>query len=169
MQNIKLLTTVSVLVLLSACGFHLRGQLAVPEYVQPLYLAGANPNGDLHREVRLALERADVELATAPSEANYQLILLEEERDRRTLTIGSGAESAEYALIETARFEVRNQAGEVVLGPRELSERRVILNDPNNPTGTAQEEAMLFREMVRSLATRIAGQLRALKAPTAQG
>ncbi len=150
-----------LILLLSACGFQLRGTVELPEGVEPIYIGGLSSSGQLSIELRNLLSAYGVELNRDAAQANYQLIILEQTTDKRTASLGAGARVAEYQLIESVSFELRNSQGSTVLGPHELTQRKIMPNDPNKVVSTAEEEKILRREMLQQLAAKIARQLRA--------
>ena len=145
--------------LTSACGFKLRGTVDLPAGVEPIYIGGLTPGSQLAIEMRNLLSAYGVTLTTDAAEANYQLIILEQNTDRRAATLGEGARVAEYQLIENVSFELRNEKGATVLGPNRMAERKIMPNDPNKVASTAEEEKLLRREMLQRLAAKIARQI----------
>lgn len=147
--------------LLAACGFQLRGSDAVAPELQPLYIGGASPNSGLGQVLRQQFNLRGTELSSTAAAANYQLILLEHERDSRTLTLDPRANTGELALTERASFELRNSRGEVVLGPIMVEERRVMVDDPDRRVDRDNEASILRNEMLQDLAGRILRRLQA--------
>ena len=87
----------------------------------------------------------------------------------RTLSLGGGTTAAEYQLTETATFELHNKQAEIVLGPRTITQRNIMRNDPNQVLSSGEEEQLVRREMLTNLAAQIARQLAAFnyQKPTA--
>jgi LPS-assembly lipoprotein len=161
MNVINKLCTLSLIILLSGCGFQLRGSVELPEGVEPIYIGGLNNSGQLSIELRNLLKAHGVELSSDAAAANYQLIILEQQSDRRTASLGAGARVAEFQLIESVDFELRNKEGRSVLGPVNITERKIMPNDPNKVVSSSEEEKILRRDMLQQLAAKIARQLRA--------
>lgn len=156
---INRLGVLALALLISACGFHLRGSVNLPAGVEPIFIGGEHANSQLGIEVRNLLNGNDIKLAPTAESANYRLIILEQGRDTRTLSLGGGTTAAEYQLTESAKFELQNAEGETVLGPRELTQRSIMRNDPNRVLSSGEEENILRREMLTNLAAQIARQL----------
>ena len=152
---------VIVTAITTGCGFQLRGAVDLPAGVEPIYIGGVDSSDQISIELRNLLSAYGVELTTDPVLANYQLIILEQTSDRRSATLGEGAKVAEFQLIETVSFELQNAKGETVLGPRAVTDRKIIPNDPNRVVSTIEESKLIKREMLQSLAGKIARQLRA--------
>ena len=149
----------------TACGFHLRGHFAIPPQVSPLYIGGTAPYGELHQQLASLFEINNVSITRQTDEAAYQLLITDLRADRRTIAIGSGAFAAEYELIEQASFVLKNQQGELLLGPRTVTETRTLDNNLNNVISTSEEEALIRDEMKRYLAEKIARQVSAFDFP----
>ncbi len=147
--------------MITACGFQLRGAVDLPEGVEPIYISGLSSSGQLAIEMRNLLNAYGIDLTNNADEANYQLVILKQDSDRRTASLGEGARVAEYQLIESVSVELRNEKGVVVLGPNNITERKIMPNDPNKVVSTGEEERLLRREMLQRLAAKVARQLQA--------
>ena len=155
----KLLISILIVNLLSACGFHLRGNLDFPPGIEPFYISSANPNDRLHLELVNIFNASDIELAKRPDEANYQLVISSQKKDKRSTAIGNDGRIAEYQLIESVTFLIKDKSGQVVTGPNNMTERRTLQNNPNRVISTESEEQLIRDEMEKSLARKITRQL----------
>lgn len=153
---------------LAACGFHMRGQVSLPAHIQPLYVDYSRVDADLRIALRNLLRSSGVELTTATTQANAVLKLSDQKYERRTVSIGARARSAEYQLFESVEYELRDRQGKTVFGPYKLLEQRILLNNPNEVVSTGAEETLLRDEMRQRLAERIALQLQSFDYRTAQ-
>ena len=158
---LRLLITSLLLTLLTSCGFQLRGSVELPAGVEPIFIGGNAANTTLGNSLKNQLRISGVELSEQVSQANYQLVLLEQKTDRRTTALGENATALEYQLIESLRFQLENKAGEIVLGPNRIVERRTMPNDANRVVSSTEEEKILRREMRNNLAAKVVRQLTA--------
>lgn len=158
-QMIKRLLVFTLALFISACGFHLRGSVSLPAGVEPIFIGGELANSQLGIEIRKLLNGNDIELAASQEMANYRLIITEQDSQIRTLSLGGGTTAAEYQLAETATFVLQNNQGKTVLGPRTITQRSIMRNDPNQVLSSGDEEQLLRREMLTNLASQIARQL----------
>ncbi len=149
-----------IMMISAGCGFQLRGKVELPEGVEPLLIGGIQSSDQLAIELRNLLGAYGVELTENASEANFQIHILQQKKDKRSATLGQKAKVAEYQLTEEISFELRNAKGQRVLGPNRLTERKIMPNDPNKVVSTRDEENLLRREMLQNLAAKIARQLR---------
>ena len=152
-----------LLATITGCGFQLRGALDLPEGVEPIAITGVASNTQLAVELRNQLKANGVQLATKDGPYNYQLAVLDTDKDKITTAIGEAARTIEYQLIESIEFELLNNKGQRVLGPSKIVERRIMPNDPTKVVSTGEEEEILRREMLQNMAAKITRQLRAYK------
>lgn len=134
--------------LLSACGFHLRGSGVDNFKLDELHVSAQNNNGPTHREVMDALRSSGVAIN---SSAPYHLQLLDESRNQRALSHSSRSGPAEYEVRRQLTFQIVNSAGQPLIGPETLSTQRAYVRDRDNVTGSSEEQALLQREMGEDL------------------
>jgi LPS-assembly lipoprotein len=159
----RLLTAISLVLLLSACGFALRGSDRATLPFDTLVLNLQQENSPLGRTLRLMLEAAGVQL----TDAGYTLSVAEELNNTRPLSVTSRASAAEYELTSTVRITVHDPAGAAVLGPEVLSVRKVYFEDIANIAGSGTEVELLRAEMRQELVEQLLRRLQSLDAPPA--
>ena len=94
----KKYTVFSVLLLiLTACGYHLRGTIAMPESLKNMYVFNAGPQ--LQNELKAVLKASKAQLASSPNEASLVIKILNEDMKTRVLSIGSTGKSNESELF----------------------------------------------------------------------
>ncbi len=69
------------------------------------------------------------------------------------------ARDAEYALFESPNIELQGPDGTDLRGPHTLQQRRLIVNDPDNPVGEETESTIVRAEMREQLSIRLARQV----------
>ena len=149
------------LILLTACGWHLRGVMPVPEQFKVLYLQ-SQAGKSFDRQLKLQLEFNGVTLASSAEDTMAVLQIDPIEIDKRTLSVASTGQVAEYELNGrlTARL-LRAATDEEHL--IELKSRRLLTNDINNVVGTSSGEAQQKADMERELVRKLLRQLQALE------
>ncbi|MEP4146814.1 MAG: LPS assembly lipoprotein LptE [Halioglobus sp.] len=143
--------------LLSACGFALRGtgNVAVSDEWRSMYLVTNNPNSEFSREVKTRFAANGVEWQEDKASANYAVILGPERFTQRNLSLNSEARAAEFELTMLSTFSVRDNSGEMVLDNTTSSVVKQMENDPRNVVGKAEEIRILKGEMRGELAQQI--------------
>jgi LPS-assembly lipoprotein len=169
---VRNLGAVFALCLLTACGFHLRNQSALPSALQPIFIGGSASGGALASALRYQLKSSDTDVTPNSIKANYRLILLAERREQRVISLDRRGLVAEYGLISAIDFELQDRTGQRVLGPLHLQELRTVTNNPDNALTTAQEVALVRTDIDKALAALVVRRLGAyanhLPIPAAQ-
>ena len=139
----------------------MRGSIDLPEAWEKLHLASASPNSELSRALRDSADRAGVDWRER-DEANFIIRLGSERFDRRNLTIGTNARAAEFELKMTASLAVIDARGTELMPATDVSTFRIIINDPENIAGIAEEARLTRQEMRVELAQQMLRKLRFL-------
>ena len=140
MATVFKLLTLSLCLAISACGFQLRGSIDLPDGVEPIFIGGTAPAGQLGIELRNLMGAFGIKLTDNAEDANYRLMIVDTRQDRRTATLGEGARVAEYQLIESITYELFNANNQSVLGPNRVTSRKILQNDPDKIASTGEEE-----------------------------
>ncbi len=162
---------IAVLILLTgACGWQLRGSVALSSLTDTLHLTSPDDYGALMVELRNRLSADDIRLTDSPTEARYTLRVNRELVDKRVAAVGSDALASAYELTLRAEFDVLDQRG-IPIATRLVSSVTRSYNASSGSAGSsAQEEVLLTREMRTELAQQILRQLQAaINAAQAEG
>ncbi|WP_160078462.1 LPS assembly lipoprotein LptE [Pseudomonas sp. 8AS] len=141
------LMVIGLAVLLSACGFQLRGTGTADFALKEVDLQARNAYGDTVKQVRQTLENSGVKVHTG---APYTLSLANEKESQRTASYTSNARSAEYELTTTLDYEIRGEKNLLLLNDQ-LEVQTTYVHDENNLIGSDQESGQLRQEMRREL------------------
>lgn len=141
------LLVVGLAVLLSACGFQLRGTGQSDLSLRELDVSARNAYGDTVKQLRQALENDGVAVR---SSAPYRLTLTREEENQRAATYAGGSRSADYELTTVLNYTIAGLNNAELLSDK-VTVRRVYTRDGNNVTGGDQEAAQVRKEMRRDL------------------
>lgn len=145
--------------ILSGCGFHLRGTGVDNIELEKLQLSARNSYGQLYRDIRQALKIDGVEITgTAP----FHLQLLDEQVDKTAVTYTSRSTPAEFELQSSLTFQISDDRGRALVGPATLRAQRILVNNTENLTGTGEEEELLRREMRDDLTRQLLFRLSSL-------
>ncbi|MCV6615845.1 MAG: LPS assembly lipoprotein LptE [Cellvibrionaceae bacterium] len=161
MAKLSKLLLITLLALLSACGWQLRGQETLGLNIGKLYVSSSDT--ELLNDLKAALKRSGVELSPGMSEADYHLLLAPNRFERRTAAVGSQILAAEYELTMQLRYQIAQNADKPYLDKAKAHTIRSYAYDPNNTLGKAQEERILRREMRADLIAQIMRRLALIK------
>jgi len=145
--------------LLTACGFHLRGQVQLSPRLHHLYLKALDPYGELARNVENSLKRSDVTLASSPAGASAILVLHREEAYQQLTSGNTTQQTRQYNLIITVQFEIQDNLGNAIIPVQTLSETRSITIQSSQILGTSNETSMMYNQMRTALAYAIMNRL----------
>ncbi len=102
---IKLPVVLVLAGLLSACGFHLRGEYSVPEELHTMSFTSYDEYNQLTRYVKSQLTLNKVELVQ-PSSSVPNLHLIETSLEERTLSLYQNSRAAEKELTYVVQYRV---------------------------------------------------------------
>jgi len=163
-MNVLRLMLVSALLLLSGCGFHLRGNIDLPAGLQQMHVQGAAKHSALGLELRRSLSASGVNVVSDVGAAQVILKVSPPAFERRLLTVsGTSGKVAEYELIYTLNVSLHNRKGAVLLAPQTLRQLRDYTYDRDNVLGKGNEEARLKTDMQRDLVRQVLSRLKAYR------
>ncbi len=147
-----------MVLVLAACGFHLRGNVALPQVMQDILVEG-DRFSPLVRELGNVLRTSGARVVDSRKQASAVLVVLGETSSRRTLSVGSTGKVAEYEVHHSVDYQLEDAQGQVLVEKQHLAAKRDYQFDENDVLGKATEEENLREEMQRDLALRIVQQL----------
>ena len=161
------LTFLSILgLLLTACGFQLRGQAQLPPAMAVTYIASNTPSSappsELERTLRLVLETNGVTVTDDSQAATATIAILGESESRRTLATGPNGEVREYTLNYIVDYAVRLADGAELIPKDTLRVSRDVLYDEAQVLGRAAGETITMRDMIYDVAYSIIRRLQAV-------
>ena len=148
MKKIYPITVLSLFMLLSACGFQLRGYYVLPKNVDTIYITG-NVSYAAMRQFRNSFERSGVKVVSSPDRAGATLIIHEEKNDRRVLSVGSTAKVSEYEIIYSMEYSFRLGQQKNLIDHQLVVQRRDFSFNENEVLSKEREEQILRGEMQR--------------------
>lgn len=147
MNRINKTVLVVMLGLLTACGYHLRGSIALPAALKNMYVFGAA--GSLHSELQAVMRASDGKLAASPNDAGLVIKVLKEDFRRRVLSVGSTGKSSEVELNYYLRFQFYDNQENPLLDEQTIEISREFFNDQTALLAKENEEAMIQKEIYR--------------------
>ncbi len=145
--------------LLTSCGFHLRGTVPLATPLQHLYLQVADPYSSLTRNLRQSLASSGVQLVSSPAEADAVLIILKENPSQQLLSVGSTQQTRQYNLILSVTFQINDARGKILIPPQTVSESRSLTLQSNQILGTSNEQDDLYQQMRQAVVYDIMNRL----------
>ena len=153
-----ILTLLAVIV--TACGFQLRGSLDLYKEISPIYLQHKSAF-ELARDIKSLLATNKILVVNKVSESNSQLKLLREEKNRRVLTVDGDGRAREYLLTYTVYFSMNiNQSQDKEVSDS-ISLSRSLLFNVDAVLAVTNESEVLYKDMQRNAARLILLKLQA--------
>ncbi len=144
---------------LGACGFHLRGGVALPPAMQYTRIVIGNPYSPLASDLRRALQASGVTVTENPDLATASLQILGESTNRRVVSVDAQGKAREFELQYKVEFVATGKGAQPLVKRQAVTLVREYLYDENEVLGTAGEEDVLLRDMrhdmVRLILTRL--------------
>ncbi len=134
--------------LLSACGFHLRGQGEFVMPFQTLYIQSSNDHTPFISELKRALRAAGVQLADSPDKAQLTLHIVSESMGKQILSLSAAGRVREYQLRFGVSFRAFDTMQQEWLPAGEIALLRNMSYDDTQILAKEQEEALLYQNMV---------------------
>ena len=152
------LLVVGLAVMLSACGFQLRGTGTNELSIKEMDVSARDAYGPTVTELRQVLKNSGVNVHTG---APYRLVLTNEQQRERSASYNSGNRTAEYELTTQLNYSIQGLNNLELLSDK-LEVRKVYVRDASNITGSEQEAARSRLEMRRDLVNAMVVRLQQL-------
>jgi LPS-assembly lipoprotein len=151
--------TVAATLALAACGFQLRGDPSVG--LKSINITGA---GGTLVEIRRILATGPTKVVPTPKDAEAQLRILDEKREKTVHTITGTGRVYDFQLRLTVRYDVLIPGREQpLIDPTEVISTRLITYSESAPTAKEAEEQLLFKDMQVDIAGRILRHIAVVK------
>ncbi|EAQ51811.1 MULTISPECIES: LPS assembly lipoprotein LptE [Vibrio] len=161
LSSLKVTIVVLTVSLLSACGFHLRGDYSVPEELNKISVTSYDQYSTFTRMMRSQLRMNNVEIVP-PAENTPNLHIISEGVGERTLSLYQNTLAAEKELTLNASYRVTIPE----LGDKTFSTSvtRSYLDNPLTALAKSVERDMIEDEMRKLATSQILRQMARLKA-----
>ena len=152
------LLVMGLAVLLSACGFQLRGTGTNDLAIKELDVSARNAYGDTVIQLRQVLENSGVHVYTG---ATYKLFLADERETQRNLSYASAGRASDIELSTELSFQIQGRDHLPLMGDK-IQVQKVVSHDGNNLVGSDSEIVQVRKEMRRELVQRMILRLQLL-------
>lgn len=145
--------------LLSACGFHLRGALDIPQWLNNVAIVSKDGNKELVSLLKSQLEGYKVDVNPDPATAQYWLIINQVNLHQQIISIGASTNPRQYQLIMTIEFMLQTNKGQVIQPAKVITVTRQLTVNNDRILGSNEEEAILISEMRHDAVIQIINRL----------
>jgi LPS-assembly lipoprotein len=157
MRLLSRLITMLLAMLLTACGYHLRGEAAMP--FKTIYISAANPNSALVKELRKDLKTNKILVVNKPDKADVILNISLEQPDMVILSLDATGLVNEYQLRYRVSLRAYDNQQREWLPASDLLLTRDLIYDNSQILAMSSEEALLYQNMSSDMAQQILRRL----------
>jgi LPS-assembly lipoprotein len=144
-------------VLLTACGFHPRGQAGMP--FSTLYIDAAAPNTPFIAELRRSMELNNVKLVHTAEKADLVLNIVFEIPERQILSLAGSGRVNEYQLRYRVSLRAYDKQRQDWIPAEEMVQRRDYTYSDAAILAKEQEEILLYKSMRDDMVQQIVRRL----------
>lgn len=152
--------------LLSACGYHLRGGGAMSSTLKNIYLEGGSVA--MREQFRKTMEMAAVPLASSPENASLIVRLFNEGNQRRVLALNSGGTANDFELAYRFDYDIVDSDNKVLMARQPVEIKREYYNDQLAIIAKGNEETLIRNEMYQQAVRTIVNRARFALKPSPQ-
>jgi len=145
------LLVMGLAVLLSACGFQLRGTGTNEIALKELDVSARDTYSDTVTQLRQVLENSGVHVYNG---ATYKLFLADEKQTQRSMSYASAGRASDVELSTVLSFEVQGRE-HLPLMADTIQVQKIVSHDGNNLVGSDSEVQQVRKEMRRELVQRM--------------
>lgn len=155
----KLFIPLMLTLLLSACGFHLRGMINIPTWLNNIAIIVKNDDKQLSSILNAQLEGYKIQVNPDPALAKYWLMINQVLIQQQIISVGASTNPRQYTLILTIEFMLQTRKGTIIKTPKTVSVTRQLTINNDRILGSSDEENILLGEMKQDAVIQIINQL----------
>ena len=152
---LRLLAVSFLMLALSACGFHLRNKIALPEDLGPVLVTSTTEYSPLADAVATGLALSGAIAADADAKEVAKLEILSERWGDLPIAIDAQGRAQEFSLRYAAEFALRDANGKDVVPQQVIELSRDYVAPAADAIGKASERELLSKELRRDMTAAI--------------
>jgi LPS-assembly lipoprotein len=136
---------------LSACGFHMRGEVRLPPAMQRVHVQIADPYSPLGRDLESALKRAGAKVENAAGEGIAEISIPAVSIAPVVRSVGANAFVNEFSMVYHVEMQITDANGKVLMPKQVIEHSREFTFDQTQAIGTSAEQDEIKKEMERDM------------------
>jgi len=136
---------VLIALLLSACGYHLRGAFELPAGMKNIFLEGGS--APLQSQFKNAMDSSSIPIAASAEAAGIVIRIFDENSQRRVLSLAVTGVANEFELNYRMEYEIVDAKDNVLMARQLLEIKREYYNDQLAIIAKESEETIIKNEM----------------------
>jgi LPS-assembly lipoprotein len=142
---------------ISACGFHLRGNIPLDESIKNMYVSA--PEGSFKDQLERILTRSGATISADQAGADVVLVVTDAVTSRAVGTLDERGKADSYNLSFSVVYSLQDREGVNIRPLASLVESRRYNFDPETIVETEAEEAELQDSMEQDISLRVVRKL----------
>jgi len=140
---------------ISSCGFHLRGEITVPDIMKDLYVGGNYSSNNLGTVLFRRLQQLGITRKIKIEDASAKLLITNNNFTRRVLTVDAATKASAYKLDLVVAFQVIDAKNKVIIKNQQIRQTREYNIDPLNALASGDQEIRLKFEMIEFIVSQM--------------
>ena len=136
---------------LSACGFHMRGEVQLPPSMQRVHVQIADPYSPLGRDLEAALKRSGAKVENVPGDGIAEVTISALSLAPIVRSVGANAFVNEFSMVYHVEMQVTDANGKVLMPKQVIEHSREFTFDQTQAIGTSAEQDEIKKEMERDM------------------
>ena len=131
----------------NGCGFHLRGVIDMPPWLNDIAIMVQKVHRDLGPDLKEQLEAYHIHVSKRPNQARYWLILEEDFEEKHITSVSSSTTPRQYQVTYTVQFKLEEANGKDIIPTSRVTATRLVTINSDRMLGSNYEEGLLKEEM----------------------
>lgn len=145
--------------LLSSCGFHLRGLNDIPPWLNNVAIVVQNAHRDLGPMLKTQLEAYKIRVMPNTTQADYLLVIESDGIQQQITGVAASTAPRQYLLIYDVQFTLVKVKGGIIVPSSQVFVTRQLTINNDRILGSNFEETQISYEMRRDAAIQIINRL----------
>lgn len=151
---IKIVNTLFLCLIITACGFHLRGESSIPMPLRVMYLKSNHPYGEFETKLKKTFKSTGITLIDDPQDA-VVFEIQQTSLSYRQLSIGTSNQATVYSVSYDVRFAIYDSKGHTLLPAQDISSTSNLTLAANQVLGASNQVDLLSQQLQHDIITRI--------------
>lgn len=141
--------------LISSCGFHLRGSVDVPGWLQQVAIVVEQGHHDLEPLLKQQFMAYHIQIYPNPTDARFTLVIEQDSVTENISSISSSTTPRQYQLTYRLRFKLQNSQGKEIIPSSQIVINRQSTINSERILGSNDEREITKAEMRREAVIQI--------------
>ena len=151
MTPIRTTLLTAALLTLTACGFHMRGEVVLPSGLQRVHVQIADPFSPLKRDLEAALKRGGATIEENPGADVADVIISAVSIGPVARSVGANAYVNEFSMVYHVELQITDAKNKVLIPKQVIEHSREFTFDQTQAIGTTAEQDEIKKEMERDM------------------